>query len=137
VPAASFTWTTAQQSAVGITLSRVSHSVLGTAVKLVLSSYTCTHPALGSLANPMATGTYTSYPLTTTQAAQTSTTISLSSFQIPSAVSTVLVEVTDGNSTLYSKRQTVASLTSLSLAFPDSPPSSQVLGDAAYLDACP
>lgn len=81
----------------------------------------------------MATDSYIIYPLSGTQASQISSTINLGAFQIPAAAAEVLVTVVDGNSTLYSKRYSVASLASLSLKFPDAPPSSQ---ETTYLDAC-
>lgn len=133
VAALDFSFSTAQQPASGITLTRASGSALGTGVKLVLTGSTCVHEAVGALTNPMATDSYVTYPLSVTEASQTSTKVNLGAFQIPAAATEVLVTVVDGNSTLYSKRQSVASLASLSLVFPDEPPSSQ---ETTYLDIC-
>jgi hypothetical protein len=133
VAALDFSFSTAQQPASGITLTRASGSALGTGVKLALTGSTCVHEAVGALTNPMATDSYVTYPLTVTEASQISTKVNLGAFQIPAAATEVLVTVVDGNSTLYSKRQSVASLASLSLVFPDEPPSSQ---ETTYLDIC-
>lgn len=133
VAALDFSFSTAQQPASGVTLARATGAALGTGVKLVLTGSTCVHEAVGALTNPMATDSYIIYPLTVTEASQTSSKINLGAFQIPAVVTEVLVTVVDGNSTLYSKRHSVASLASLSLVFPDEPPSSQ---DTTYLDAC-
>lgn len=133
VAALDFRFSTAQQPASGITLARATGAALGTGVKLVLTGSTCVHDAVGTLTNPMATDSYISYPLTVTEASQTSAKFNLGAFQIPAAATEVLVTVIDGNSTLYSKRHSVASLANLSLVFPDEPPSSQ---ETTYLDAC-
>jgi hypothetical protein len=134
VPQAGFNWTTVQKPATGITLSRVSGQALGTRIKLNIANFTCVHSAVGSLVNPMATDTLTAYPLTATEGANKTLTVSLGAVQIPAAITQVLVEVLDGNSTLYSKRHAVSALGSLTVAFPDTTPSSQ---DPTYVDQCP
>ena len=133
VAALGFEFSTAQQPASGITLARASGAALGTGVKLLLTGSTCVHEAVGTLINPIATDSYITYPLTVTEASQTSLKVNLGAFQIPAAATDVLVTVVDGNSTLYSKRQPVATLVSLNVVFPDEPPSSQA---TTYQDAC-
>ncbi len=133
VAALDFTFGTEQQPASGIALARATGAALGTGVKLLLTGSTCMHEAVGTLTNPMATDSYITYPLSVTEASQTSLKVNLGDFQIPAAVTEVLVTVVEGNSTLYSKRHSVGSLANLSLLFPDEPPSSQ---DATYLDFC-
>ena len=136
-PPGGFNWTTAQSSSGGVTLTRAAGGNLGGAVKVIVSSYTCQHPAVGALTNPMATDVFAGYPLTTQQAASTSALISLGTLQLPASTSSVLLQVVDGNSTLYSRVVSLSALSSLNVAFPNVAPSSNNPGDAAYLDTCP
>jgi hypothetical protein len=140
---ADFTWSTAQQVAVApvsggnIVLSRASGLAVGpvgSVVKLMVSDSICTHPALGKLKNPMVTNVYATYALTTAESALTSVPIDLQLIQIPAAVSTVLIQVVDGNSILYSKRQAVSTLAGLAVTFSDIVPDPSV---ATYMDQCP
>ena len=85
----------------------------------------------------MATDVHAGYPLTTQQAASTSALISLDELQLPASASSVLLQVVDGNSIVYSRVVSLAAIGSLNIAFPNAALSSNNPGDAAYLDACP
>lgn len=130
---AGFDWSTAQGATAGIALARASGAELGGSVRLHVSTSTCSHPAVGDLTNPMAVDSLTSHALNTADASRRSVTVPVSSVRVAGAATEVLVEVLEGNSTLYSKRHPLSALGSLNVVFPDSTPSSQ---DSAYVDQC-
>jgi len=131
-----FDWGMAQSSSVALTLARSNGAALGTGVKVLLSNYSCSHPSLGSLTNPIATDLIASYSLTSAEGESHSAVVRMDGLPLPATTTSVLIEVVEANATLYSRRQAVTALGNLSLTFKDVPPSSDLPADSAYLDAC-
>jgi hypothetical protein len=132
-PPAGFEWNSAQAATAGITLSRASGAELGGGIKLQLSTFTCSHPVVGDVTNPMAVDSLTGHALSEQDAALRTVTVPLGMLQVPAVITEVLVEVIEGNSTLYGKRHALSALAGLNVVFPDSTPSSQ---DTDYVDRC-
>ncbi len=133
VPPAGFDWNSAQAAAAGITLARASGAALGGNIKLTLSTFTCSHPVVGDVPNPMAIDILTGHALGAEDAARRTVTVPLGTLQVPAVITEVLVEVIEGNSILYGKRHALSALAGLNLVFPDSTPSSE---DTEYVDRC-
>ena len=126
MPALGFSWSTAQQTPVGIGMSRASGGALGD-LTISLSNYFCDDPTGGGgkLASPVRTSAYTSYILDADQQKATDAKFDLAglALQVPVATSYVLVEVYDGasNVMLYGKLVAPAALGTLNISVPVDP----------------
>lgn len=121
IPAAGFSWSTAQSATVAISLSRSPAARLGNLTVLV-SSYACD----ASSPNPVRSGLYTSFSLLPVQQIDYAATVGSAGakLQFPAAATRVLVEVVDNDRsiTLYSTLVTPAALaTTLAIQVPDTP----------------
>ena len=123
MPALGFSWSTSQQTSVGIELSRASGAALGD-LTVSVSNYFCTDPTGGggTLAHPVRTSALTSYTLDAGQQKVNATTFDLAALalQVPTAANYVLVEVYDGasNTMLYGKLVAPAALPTLKISVP-------------------
>lgn len=116
-----FSWSTstALQPAVGI--SRSSGASLG-ALTLLVSNYICVDPTSSSGARlhfPLRDGLLTAYSLSAAEQAATKFTWNQLGLQTTAATSLLLVELVEGNSTIYSKLVQPSALATLSITLPD------------------
>jgi hypothetical protein len=129
IPGIDFPWSTSQQTAVNISLSRVSGAALGE-LRVTLSDYSCVDPTGGTdpLVNPIRTGNqFLSYSLIKVpdgkdEQSATSATISLAElkFQVSIATKYVLAEVFDDSLgiALFGKLVRPADLATLKISLP-------------------
>jgi hypothetical protein len=131
VPRLDFSWSTSKQTAVDLSLSRLSGAVLGE-LRVTLSDYSCVDPTGGTapLSNPIRTANqYFSYSLIKEEDSNgkdeqgaTSVTIALAGlkFQFPAATNYVLLEVFDDSLgiALYGKLVEPADLAGLAISLP-------------------
>ena len=119
-PKAGFSWTTTQQAAPRIALSRASGQALGN-LSLLVSDYVCGDKS----PNPVRGSRYTVLSLTPSQQAALSVTLDLHALQlqVPASAGRVLAEVVDNQRklALYSRLVVPASLSSVSVSVPDTP----------------
>ena len=136
VPGINFSWSTAQQSSVKISVKRASGAALGD-LRVVLSDYLCDDPTGGAglLPNPVRTSAYLSYALTVPPLANeqgaTAATLDLSALQIPASRKYVLVEVFDDTArvALYGQLVKPTALGALAISLPG--PDAVIAGSCA------